>query len=72
VAPEDDFETRLARARPGNRAQYLRIEGVERTAAEDAPTRAAGRDLLRRILRDNPGDELQATWARRDLAASLA
>jgi hypothetical protein len=66
------FETKLARARRASRAQYLRIKGVELTAAADVATRSDGRDLLRRVVTDYPSDVLQATWAHRDLAASLA
>jgi tetratricopeptide (TPR) repeat protein len=66
------FETKLARARQTSRAQYLRIKGLELTAAPDAATRSAGRDLLRRVVTDYPSDVLQATWAHRDLGASLA
>lgn len=66
------FETKLARARESSRAQYLRIKGLELTASADDATRSAGRDLLRRVVTEYPSDELQATWAHRDLAASLA
>ena len=66
------FETKLGRARQTSRAQYLRIKGVGLTASADAATRRAGRGLLRRVVTDYPSDGLQATWAQRDLAASLA
>jgi tetratricopeptide (TPR) repeat protein len=65
------FEAKLARARQTSRAQYLRIKGVGLTAAADAATRSAGRDLLRRVVTEYPSDALQANWAHGDLAASL-
>ncbi len=54
-----------------SRAQYLRIKGVGLTAAADAATRSAGRDLLRRVVTEYPSDALEATWAHRDLGRIL-
>jgi len=69
---QEHFENKLGRARRANRAQYLRIKGVELVASPDPAARRAGRDLLRRVVAEYPSDVLQATWAHYDLAASLA
>lgn len=66
------FEEKLSRARPHTRAQYLRIKGLGLTASENDTLRAAGRDLLRRVLDEHPDDELQITLAHSELALSLA
>jgi hypothetical protein len=74
---QERFEAKLARARQTSRAQYLRIKGVGLTAAADAATRSAGRDLLRRVVTEYPSDQRGGRgsrallWAHRDLAASL-
>jgi tetratricopeptide (TPR) repeat protein len=45
--PQADFEARLARARPYNRAQYMRIKGL---ALEDAGEKRGARQLWERVL----------------------
>lgn len=67
----EEFERRLSRARPHNRAQYLRIKGVSLGESPDAGRRAVGRDLLQRVLSEYAEDELQAQMARFDLALAL-
>lgn len=52
-AAQEDFERRLARARPYNRWQYLRIKGL---ALHDAGLPDAARTLWLRIL-DGEGDD---------------
>lgn len=46
-AAQADFEARLARARPYNRAQYMRIKGL---ALADAGERRGARELWDRVL----------------------
>lgn len=49
-----DFEARLARARPGNREQYLRIKGLHLLESPRGSRRKAGVELLERLIRDYP------------------
>lgn len=66
AAQRERFETKLARARPANRAQYLRLKGLALSAASDRAVRAGARDLFERVIAS--GNELQAAMARADLA----
>jgi hypothetical protein len=50
IEAQRDFETRLGRARPSSRAQYLRIKAV---ALDEAGESAGATTLLRRIVRDH-------------------
>lgn len=54
-----EFETRLARAKPGNGVQYRRIKGIALLESGDRKREAAGRELLEQIVsgRDAPGHE---------------
>ncbi len=52
----DDFEARLARARPYNRAQYMRIKGL---ALSEAGERRGARELWERVLQST--EELATT-----------
>ena len=65
-----DFERRLARSRPYNRAQYLRIKGL--ALAEAGETQAA-RELWQRVLEDD-GEyaDLEASSASEHLGDSYA
>lgn len=53
---QEDFETRLARARPYNRAQYMRIKGL---ALSEAGERRGARELWERVLQST--EELATT-----------
>jgi tetratricopeptide (TPR) repeat protein len=64
------FDEKLGRARSG-RSQYLRIKGLGLTEADDPDIRAAGRELLHRVLDEHPDDDLQVQLAHYALAASL-
>ncbi len=55
---EQDFETRLGRARAGNRAQYLRIKAA---ALIDAGNLDAAAVLLHRVVDDYGDDWIQVT-----------
>ncbi len=55
---QQDFETRLSRARQRNRAQYLRIKAL---ALIDAGQLDAATTLLRRVVDDYRDDWLQVT-----------
>jgi hypothetical protein len=66
------FEGKLSRARVHTRAQYLRIKGLALTASESESVRAAGRELLKRVVDEHSDDEVQVTLAHRELAQSLA
>jgi hypothetical protein len=66
-----DFERRLRRARPHNRAQYTRVQATYLLQAVDAVTREAGRDLLRRVIDEYP-DSIEAKAAWEQLGDSLA
>lgn len=48
------FEAKLARARPGNREQYLRIKGLGLIESSRRSRQEAGVELLERLLRDFP------------------
>lgn len=54
-AAQEDFEKRLSRARPYNRAQYMRIKGL---ALSEAGEHCGARDLWDRVLRST--EELSA------------
>lgn len=51
-----DFEARLARARPSNRAQYLRIKALALIGAGNDPDAEA---LLQRVVREYPDEWTQ-------------
>ena len=57
----DDFERRLARARPGNRAQYLRVKGATLLEAGEDEAVPVAVSLLHRVVDDY--DFLQVPWA---------
>lgn len=50
-----EFEKRLSRART-QRCQYLKIQGATLAYSDSSGLRRAGRDLLRRVIRDYPDD----------------
>lgn len=54
-----EFETRLARAKPGNVVQYRRIKGIALLESGNRTKEAAGHELLEQIVsgRDAPGHE---------------
>jgi hypothetical protein len=64
-AARADFETRLARARPHNRQQYLRIKGLTLRAADHTDGAC---ELLERAARFADGSVSQAVSARETLA----
>ena len=66
------FEAKLRRARASSRPQYVRIHGVHLIAQADESTRAAGRELLQRVI-DQYGEEdaLQSVWAAENLVDAL-
>jgi hypothetical protein len=66
-AARAEFEERLRRAR--NKGEYLRAKGAALVAAGDAERRAAGRELLLRVVRDYP---LTASWAHEFLGQAYA
>jgi hypothetical protein len=65
------FEQRLRRARPYNRAQYIRIQATHLLPSMDAATRESGRGLLRRVIDEYP-DHIEAKSAWEQLGDSLA
>ena len=68
---EAAFERRLRRARPHNRAQYLRIQATHLLSSPDPPVREAGRGLLWRVITEFP-DDTEAKTAMEQLGGSLA
>lgn len=68
-AARGDFEARLARARPHNRQQYLRIKGVSLRAAGHLD---GARDLLERAARSRDGYFFQTVAAWETLAEMAA
>ena len=50
MSAQEDFERRLARARPSGRAQYLRIKGI---FLAEAGQEAAAQTLWERVIRDH-------------------
>lgn len=58
----EGFEGRLARARPGNRAQYLRVKGATLLEAGHDDAVPAAVSLLQRVVEDYD-DPLQVPWA---------
>jgi hypothetical protein len=62
------FEARLARARPGNRQQYLRIKGVSLRAAGELD---GARELLERAAK-HPDGHLYMTVAAWESLADMA
>ena len=66
------FEAKLRRARARSRPQYIRIQGVHLIAQADQSSRAAGRELLQRVI-DEYGEEdaLQSVWAAENLVDAL-
>ena len=68
-AERDDFEQRLARARPGNRQQYLRIKAL---VLRDSGEIDGAESLLRRVIDQPDGyahEAASATEALGDIAA---
>ena len=57
-----EFERRLARARPGNRAQYLRVKGATLLGAGLDEALPVAISLLRRVV-DDYDDFLQVPWS---------
>ena len=51
---EQAFETRLRRARPNGRNQYIRIQGLHLVGQDDPAVREVGRALLRRAAHEEP------------------
>jgi hypothetical protein len=68
---EAGFEERLRRARPANRAQYIRVQATYLLESPDLGTREAGRGLLQRVMAEYP-DDLDARTAMEQLGSSLA
>ena len=68
---EAGFEERLRRARPANRAQYIRIQATYLLESPDLGVREAGRGLLQRVIAEYP-DDVQAKAAMEQLGSSLA
>lgn len=67
AAAQRDFETRLKRARPHNRPQYLRAKAIAlREHGGDAHLRAA-RELNERIVRDYPDSHFDLVVAHEQL-----
>lgn len=66
-----EFELRLARARASRRPEYLRLQATQLIAATDASTRAAGRLMLERVVREFPYN-FEAKFACEQLGGSLA
>lgn len=62
-----DFESRLARARVGSRAQYLRIKAV---ALDDAGHSAGAQSLLQRIVSDHADAWTEVAFAHERLGDS--
>lgn len=57
VPAQELFERKLQRSRtPFNRAQYMRIKGLSLIEADDPTSRAAGYELLNRLIREYPGE----------------
>lgn len=65
---ERDFFSRLNRARPGNRAQYLRLKGIALCDSLDEQVQASGVDLLMRVVSDFPDESHQVAGAHSRLA----
>ena len=61
AAAQEDFEARLRRAKPHNRAQYLRIKAGSLAASGEVD---AALTLLERVLNEYDSDVLQAPMAR--------
>ncbi len=70
--PEDQefFEAKLARARPYNRPQYLRIKGLALADANDPVARLGARELFERVIALDDG--FQATAAQTHLGEWFA
>jgi hypothetical protein len=62
------FEQRLARARPENRAQYLRIQGVYLHQSDDPDIRASAIRLFERVVSEHPDALSQVAGAHIQLA----
>jgi cytochrome c-type biogenesis protein CcmH/NrfG len=72
-AERERFEQKLSRARRSNRPGYLRVQGTILTESDDPGLREAGRELLRRAIRDDESDwPIEAQWARMNLGKALA
>jgi tetratricopeptide (TPR) repeat protein len=67
INAQRDFESRLARAHPAGRAQYLRIKAVTLDEAGDC---AAAVTLLRRIIRDHSDAWTECAFAHERLGDS--
>lgn len=58
------FEARLARSRPYNRQQYLRVKAV---SLRDGRNHAAAWELFQRVVNEPDGDLLEVVFARENL-----
>jgi len=67
----DEFERRLARARPSNRPQYLRIQALTLLESGRADDRRAAIELLERLM-SLPDPELEANTAPEHLGTAYA
>lgn len=65
------FETRLQRARPDNRQQYVRIQATHLVAQDESAVREAGRVLLRRIAYGDGPYDFESLTALEQLGSSL-
>lgn len=63
---EDEFESKLSRARSSSRPQYLRIKGLALLASGGTKERLAARGLLQRVLDEYP-DSLDVVVAHEGL-----
>lgn len=67
----EDFEARLGRARPGNRQQYIRVQGTHLVAQDDPALREIGRALFRRAAYESGQFDFEALMALEQLGDSL-
>lgn len=62
-ADEDEFFTRLSRARKESRAQYLRIQAIELVQTRDIDLLKVAESLLMRMLSEYPDNKLERSSA---------
>jgi hypothetical protein len=55
---QEEFDAKLQRARPYNRAQYMRLKGLALAGSKRRRERQGAPELLQRVIRDHPDDEL--------------
>jgi Flp pilus assembly protein TadD len=67
--PRRIFESRLKRARAGNRLQYIRVQATHLNSNRGC--QGIAREFLERVIRDYP-DDFQAKFAWEQLGASYA